>query len=109
MCSLLRQHGRLPKSAGGVDSFRATPWHSPTKVRVAKQRQRFRSARPTMRLPGEAVGIQVPVGRIGASRSHWQAIFEARDKPGLYPLYNGIPANAEAPGHAIIVDVDSDK
>ena len=78
------------------------------KVDVAKQ-QRFRSARPTMRVPGDAVGIQVPVGRIGAGRSHWQTIFESRDKPSLYRLYNGIPADAEDPGNAMIVEVDGAK
>jgi hypothetical protein len=75
------------------------------KVDVAKQ-QRFRSARPTMRVPGDAVGIQVPVGRIGASRSHWQTIFESRDKPSLY---NGFPADAEDPGNAMTVEVDGAK
>ena len=76
---------------------------------MAKQRQKFRSARPTMRLPGDAVGIQVPVGRIGASRSHWQTIFESRDKPSLYRLYNGIPADTEDPGNAMIVEVNGAK
>jgi hypothetical protein len=70
------------------------------KAGMAKQRQRFRIARPTMRLPGDAVGIQVPVGRIGASRSHWQTIFEGRDKASLYRVYNGIPADTEDPGNA---------
>jgi hypothetical protein len=78
------------------------------KVDVAKQ-QRFRSARPTMRVPDDAVGIQVPAGRIGANRSHWQTIFESRDKPSLYRLYNGIPADAEDPGNAMIVEVDGAK
>ena len=58
---------------------------------MAKQKQPVPRARPAMRLPGDAVGIQVPVGRIGASRNHWQTIFEARDKPSLYLLYNGFP------------------
>jgi hypothetical protein len=78
------------------------------KVDVARQ-QRFSSARPTMRVPGDAVGIQVPVGRIGASRSLWQTIFESRDKPSLYRLYNGIPADTEDPGNAMIVEVDGAK
>jgi hypothetical protein len=73
---------------------------------MAKQKQRAPLARPTMRLPGDAVGIQVPVGRIGASRNHWQTIFEARDKPSLYRLYNGFPADSEDPGNAMIVEVD---
>ena len=76
---------------------------------MAKQRQRFRIARPTVRLPGDAVGIQVPVGRIGASRSHWQTIFEGRAKPSLYRVYKGIPADTEDPGNAMIVEVDGAK
>ena len=62
-----------------------------------------------MRVPGDAVGIQVPVGRIGASRSQWQTIFEARGKPCLYRLYNGIPADPEDAGNAMIVEVDGAK
>jgi hypothetical protein len=62
-----------------------------------------------MRVPGDAVGIQVPIGRIGASRSHWQTIFEGRDKPSLYRLYNGVPADPEDPGNAMIVEVDGAK
>ena len=73
---------------------------------MAKQKQRAPLARPTMRLPGDAVGIQVPVGRIGASRNHWQTIFEARDKPSLYRLYNVYPADSEDPGNAMIVEID---
>jgi hypothetical protein len=73
---------------------------------VARQKQRPRMARPATRLPGDAVGIQVPVGRIGASRNRWQTIFEARDKPSLYRVCNGIPADLEDPGNDMIVEVD---
>ena len=76
---------------------------------MATHKQRSRSIRPAMRRPGDAVGIQVPVGRIGASRNHWQTIFEARDKPSLYRLYNGFPADAQDPGNAMIVEVDGAK
>ena len=62
-----------------------------------------------MRLPGDAVGIQVPVGRIGASRGQWQTIFEAREKPSLYRLYNGVPTDADDPGNVMIVEVDGAK
>ena len=79
------------------------------KADVAKQNQRVRIARPTTRLPGDTVGIQVPVGRIGAGRSHWQTVFEGRDKPSLYRLHNGVPADAEDPGNAMIVEVDGAK
>jgi hypothetical protein len=74
---------------------------------MAKQRGPI--ARPAMRLPGDAVGIQVPVGRIGASRNHWQTIFEARDKPSLYRLYNGFPTDSDDPGNSLMVEVDGAK
>ena len=76
---------------------------------MTKQKQRAALARPAMRLPSDAVGIQVPVGRISASRTHWQTIFEARDKPSLYRLSNGFPADAEDSGNAMIVEVDGAK
>ena len=74
---------------------------------MAKQRGPI--TRPAMRLPGDAVGIQVPVGRIGANRNHWQTIFEARDKPSLYRLYNGFPIDSEDPGNSLMVEVDGAK
>ena len=70
---------------------------------------RFRTARLGVRAPGDAVGIQVPIGRIGAGRSHWQTVFDARDKPGIYRLYNGIPSDPEDPGNTMIVEVDGAK
>ena len=54
------------------------------------------------RLPGESVGIQVPVGHIGADRIHWQTIFDARDKPCIYRIHN----SSADPGNAMIVEVD---
>jgi hypothetical protein len=60
-------------------------------------------------LPGDGVGIQVPVGRIGADRVHWQTIFDARDKPSIYRIHNGSAHNAADPGNAMIVEVDSAK
>jgi hypothetical protein len=76
---------------------------------VAKQRQRYRIARLGVRAPGDAVGIQVPIGRIGADRNHWQTIFDARDKPSIYRLYNGVPADSEDPGNSMVVEVDGAK
>ena len=73
---------------------------------MATKRQRFRIARPATRVPGDAVGIQVPVGRIGANRSQWQTVFDGREKPSLYRVYNGIPAHAEDAGNAMLVEVD---
>jgi hypothetical protein len=61
------------------------------------------------RLPGDAVGIQVPVGRIAADRAHWQTIFEARDKPSIYRLHNGSGRNGDDAGNAMIVEVDGAK
>ena len=76
---------------------------------MAKQKQRFRTARLGVHAPGDAVGIQVPIGRIGAGRSHWQTVFDARDKPGIYRLYNGVPSDPEDPGNTMIVEVDGAK
>ena len=59
-------------------------------------------------LPGDGVGIQVPVGRIGADRVHWQTIFEARDKRSIYRLHNG-SGGASDLGNAMIVEVDGAK
>ena len=59
--------------------------------------------------PGDAVAIQVPVGRIGADRTHWQTIFDARDKPCIYRIHNGSPRSTADPGNAMIVEVDGAK
>jgi hypothetical protein len=61
------------------------------------------------RLPGDGVGIQVPVGQIGADRTHWQTIFDARDKPSIYRIHNGSTRGAADPGNAMIVEVDGAK
>ena len=76
---------------------------------MAKQKLKHGVARLGVRFPGDAVGIQVPIGRIGASRSRWQTIFDARDKPSIYRLYNGIPADPEDPGNSMVVEVDGAK
>src|SRR4029453_18790656 len=60
-------------------------------------------------LPGDGVGIQVPVGHIGADRVHWQTVFDARDKPCIYRLYNGSSRDPDDPGNAMIVEVDGAK
>jgi hypothetical protein len=59
-----------------------------------------------VRSPGDAVGIQVPVGRIAATRNRWQTVLEARDKPFVYRLYNGLPADNDDPGNSMIVEID---
>ncbi|MBL6613376.1 MAG: hypothetical protein ISP45_05180 [Reyranella sp.] len=61
------------------------------------------------RLPGDAVGIQVPVGRIAADRVHWQTVLEARDRPCIYRLHNGSERDGEDAGNAMIVEVDGAK
>ncbi len=60
-------------------------------------------------LPGDAVGIQVPVGRIAADRVHWQTVFEARDRPCIYRLHNGSSQSSDDSGNAMIVEVDGAK
>jgi hypothetical protein len=64
--------------------------------------------------PGDGVGIQVPVGRIAANRTHWQTVLHTRDKPCLYRLHNSRPAGRGQPGNVIpgnimIVEVDGSK
>lgn len=62
-----------------------------------------------MPAPGDSVGIQVPAGRIGADRVHWQTVFDARAKPCIYRLYNGAPRDPADPGNVMIVEVDGMK
>ncbi len=63
--------------------------------------------------PGDGVGIQVPVGHIGADRIHWQTIFDAGNKPSIYRIHNGSVngsgRSAADPGNAMIVEVDGAK
>jgi hypothetical protein len=59
--------------------------------------------------PGDAVGIQVPVGHIVADRVHWQTVFDGRDKPSIYRIHNASPHAASDPGNAMIVEVDGAK
>ncbi len=58
--------------------------------------------------PADGVGIQVPVGRIGADRIRWQTIFDARGKSSIYRIHNG-SGRAADPGNAMIVEVDGAK
>jgi hypothetical protein len=61
------------------------------------------------RQPGDGVGIQVPVGRILASRERWQTVLVARDKPSIYRLHNALPGRAGEQANAMIVEVDGSK
>ena len=54
----------------------------------------------------DAVGIQVPAGRIRAGRTRWQTVFDARDKPMVYRIHNAQPRARTDPGNSLIVDVD---
>ena len=62
-----------------------------------------------MDFPGDSVGIQVPVGRIATSRTHWQIVLHAPGKPSLYRLHNGRPAGRGATGNALVVEVDGSR
>ena len=53
--------------------------------------------------PHDGVGIQVPAGRILASRVHWQTVLHAPGKPMVYRLFNA------APGNSLVVEVDHGK
>jgi hypothetical protein len=61
------------------------------------------------RLPGDSVGIQVPVGHIAADRTHWQTILDARDKACIYRIHNGSERDTVDPGNAMIVEADNAK
>ena len=56
--------------------------------------------------PADAIGIQVPVGRIRADRVHWQVVFDARSKPSIYRLHNGSRRTDTRRGTTMIVEVD---
>ena len=65
-------------------------------------------------LPGDGVGIQVPVGRIAADRAHWQIVLQTRDKPCRYRLHNSRPAvraraGSAIPANAMLVEIDGSK
>ena len=61
------------------------------------------------RSPGDGVGIQVPAGRIVASRSRWQTVFAAPGKPSIYRLHNDAARRAGHTANAMIVEVDGSK
>jgi hypothetical protein len=59
--------------------------------------------------PGDAVGIQVPAGRIHAGRNRWQTVFVAPQKPSIYRLHNAAPRRPAETGNAMIVEIDGSK
>ena len=61
------------------------------------------------RLPGDSVGIQVPVGHIAADRTHWQTVLESRDKACIYRIHNNSGHDTGESGNAMLVEVDGAK
>lgn len=76
---------------------------------MARQKQESRIARSPLHSPADAVGIQVPVGRIRASGTRWQTIFDARDKPSVYRIHNGAFDGRRNAGSSMIVEVDGSR
>lgn len=74
-------------------------------ARLSRQAPTFVAENPL----GDAVGIQVPVGRIVADRVHWQTIFDAGAKPCIYRVHNGSPRGAAKAARVMIVEVDGPK
>jgi hypothetical protein len=65
--------------------------------------------KPAARLPGDGIGIQVPVGRIVADRDHWQTVLESRNQACIYRLHNTPPRRPAEAANAMIVEVDGAK
>ena len=71
---------------------------------MAKQGQR-----QPARLPADAIGIQVPVGRISADRSHWQTVLASPGQACIYRLHNTPARRTGEAANAMIVEVDGAK
>ena len=76
---------------------------------MAANRPPTAASRTKTGAPADGVGIQVPAGRILASRAHWQTVLLAPDKPSIYRLFNAASGRAGAPGNSMIVEVDRGK
>ena len=59
--------------------------------------------------PGDGVGIQVPAGRIHATRARWQTVLVAPDKPSIYRLYNAGQRRPNEQANAMLVEIDGSK
>jgi hypothetical protein len=59
--------------------------------------------------PEDSVGIQVPAGRIQASRTRWQTVLLAPDKPSIYRLFNAPARRPTETANAMLVEVDGSK
>lgn len=73
---------------------------------MARSKQPSWQARAPAHLPGDAVGIQVPIGRIVALRTRWQTIFDTRDKPMVYRICNAAPRDPTEKANRLIVEAD---
>lgn len=58
---------------------------------------------------GASVGIQVPAGRIHASRTRWQTVLAAPDKPSIYRLFNAPARRPNGTANVMLVEVDGSK
>ena len=58
---------------------------------------------------GDSVGIQVPAGRIHASRTRWQTVLVAPDKLSIYRLFNAPARRPTEAANAMLVEVDGSK
>jgi hypothetical protein len=59
--------------------------------------------------PGDGVGIQVPAGRLHASRARWQTVLVAKDKASIYRLFNAPPRRPGETANAMLVEIDGSK
>jgi hypothetical protein len=59
--------------------------------------------------PADAVGIQVPAGRIHATRARWQTVLVAPDKPSIYRLFNAGARRPSDSANAMMVEIDGSK
>ncbi len=63
-------------------------------------------AKQAQNVPADAVGIQVPAGRIAAGRNRWQTVLMARDKPSIYRLHATDSLMVEVDGAARTIRVE---
>ncbi len=59
--------------------------------------------------PADAVGIQVPAGRIRANRTRWQTVLVAPDKPSIYRLHNAVARRPNKAANTMLVEIDGSK
>ena len=64
-------------------------------------------AKQVQGIPADAVGIQVPAGRISVGRGRWQTVLMARDKPMVYRLHAINSLVVEVDGAARTIRVET--